>query len=87
MVVHPLKPGTQRTKVAKDVKMQTVKVKMINSGLAMLSLRCLYNVSTRMYDMQSSDWKKGEWRDRIVSHQCMQEKLILALSDMYNYLR
>lgn len=55
MVVHPLKPGTQRTKVAKDVKMQTVKVKMINSGLAMLSLRCLYNVSTRMYDMQSSD--------------------------------
>lgn len=43
------------TKVAKDVKMQTVKVKMINSGLAVLSLRCLYNVSTRMYDIQSSD--------------------------------
>lgn len=67
--------------------MQVVNVKMINSGLTILSLRCLCNVPLEKPHMQAGVQKDVEWRGRSVSHQCMQEKLILALGVRDNHLK
>lgn len=76
MVVHPLKPGTQKDKGCKGCEDANCKVKDDKEilVLAMLSLRCLYNVSIECMICNLVIRKKQEWRGRIVSHQCMQEK-------------